>query len=309
MTLKLLWQPAGIELDSLGEKRFARTADGSDDISDGDTPNIRMSIRMLSIDSPETGVTKSREGLTKDDMIQLLPELRDWVSDPASPVEQGLADYLRGRLDRPDAAEAHWKQGARAKDGFKEIAQRRLAKPTGGKRPLFLRAADERFDQYGRLLAYVAPSYEPKELATLSRRERSTFNLDLVEAGWAASFVIYPSIPGELDLPLLQQAAQTAIAERRGVWADPKALAGYEYRMIEGLVLLLKKVKAGQTLSSSDRSGWISRYCVDMSTATIFSPQDYFRVDPWNRIFIWRDDVRDAVRDLNLSLAQVPPVA
>ncbi|NJS39168.1 MAG: nuclease [Rhodobacteraceae bacterium] len=303
MTLKVLWQPAGIDLDSLGEKRFARTADGSDDISDGDTPSIRMSIRMLSIDAPETGVTKSTEGLTRDNMIQLLPQLRDWLEDLASPVEPGLAAYLREKLDRLDAAEAHWEQGARAKDGFKELAKRRLAKPSGGRRALFLRAADERFDQYGRLLAYVAPSYERAELAALSRRERATFNLDLVEAGWAASFVIYPSIPGELDLPLLQQAARTAIDEKRGVWTDAKALAGYEYRMIEGLVLLFKKVQAGQALTNADRTGWISRYCVDMSTATIFSPQDYFRVDPWNRIFIWRDQVRDAVRDLNLSLA------
>lgn len=303
MPLKVLWQPVGIELDSLGEKRFSRTLDGTDDISDGDTPNIRMSIRMLSIDSPETGVTKSRQGLTKDNMIQLLPELRDWLLQPECPVEPGLAEYLSEKLDRPDAAVAHWQQGVRAKDGFKEIALRRLTKPSGERRALFLRAADERFDQYGRLLAYIAPSYERHELETLSRHDRATFNLELVEQGWAASFVLHPSIPGELDLPMLQEAARSAMTEQRGVWADLKALAGYEYRMLESLVLILKKVQAGQTLSATDRTGWISRYCADMSTATIYRPQDYFRVDPWNRIFIWRDRVRDAVRDLNLSLA------
>lgn len=303
MTLKVLWQPAGIELDSLGEKRFSRTADRSDDISDGDSPNIRMAIRMLSIDAPETGVTKTRQGLTKDDMIGLVPDLRDWLLEPDCPVEQGLAEYLRDKLDRPDAAEAHWSQGNRAKEGFKEIARRRLTKPTGGRRALFLRAADERFDQYGRLLAYVAPSFDRNELATLSRRERATFNLDLVEQGWAASFVLHPSIPGELDLPMLQEAAKAAMTEPRGVWVDPKALAGYEYRMLEGLVLMLKKVRSGQALSSAERNGWISRYCADMSTAIIYSPQEYFKVDPWNRIFIWRNRVRDAVRDMNLSLA------
>lgn len=303
MTIKVLWQPAGMELDSLGEKRFSRTVDGTDDISDGDTPNIRMSIRMLSIDSPETGVTKSREGLTRNDMIRLLPDLRDWLLQPDCPVERGLAEYLREKLDRPDAAAAHWEQGNRAKEGFREIARRRLTKPTGAKRALFLRAADERFDQYGRLLAYVSPSYDRNELASLSRLERATFNLDLVAQGWAASFVLHPSIPGELDLPMLQEAARAAILEQRGVWTDPKALAGYEYRMLESLVLMLKKVQSGQSLSGAERTNWISRYCADMSTATIYGPQDYFQVDPWNRIFIWRNRVRDAVRDMNLSLA------
>jgi hypothetical protein len=32
-------------------------------------------------------------------------------------------------------------------------------------------------------------------------------------------------------------------------------------------------------------------------------PQDYVQVTPWNRLFIWRADVREAVADLNLRPA------
>lgn len=45
--VKIFWDPKGFELDSLRTKRFLR-------IADGDTPFISMSIRMLSIDTPET---------------------------------------------------------------------------------------------------------------------------------------------------------------------------------------------------------------------------------------------------------------
>ena len=41
----------------------------------------------------------------------------------------------------------------------------------------------------------------------------------MVVAGWAATFVIYPSIPGELDLPMLLDAAATARPTGRGIWA------------------------------------------------------------------------------------------
>ena len=47
MTVKVFWQPQSFNLDQIGQKRLV-------DISDGDTPNIRMNVRMLSIDTPET---------------------------------------------------------------------------------------------------------------------------------------------------------------------------------------------------------------------------------------------------------------
>jgi hypothetical protein len=50
--------------------------------------------------------------------------------------------------------------------------------------------------------------------------QRRTFNFDLVEAGWAAMFLIYPSLPQHDDLHLLLGAAQAAWDGRRGAWAE-----------------------------------------------------------------------------------------
>jgi hypothetical protein len=79
----------------------------------------------------------------------------------------------------------------------------------------------------------------------MPRRERSTFNLDLVEHGWAAPFVIYLSVPGELDLPRLVDAAATARSTSRGIWAQDATLLGYEYRAMEKLFRITKKIVAG----------------------------------------------------------------
>ncbi len=51
---------------------------------------------------------------------------------------------------------------------------------------------------------------------------------------------------------------------------------------------------------STEKYSWISRFCLDMTTREIFYPQDYFKVQPYNRIFIWAEDVTDAVGKLNL---------
>jgi hypothetical protein len=54
MTVKIFWQPHSFNLDQIGQKRLV-------DISDGDTPNIRMNVRMLSIDTPETSTMQLKK--------------------------------------------------------------------------------------------------------------------------------------------------------------------------------------------------------------------------------------------------------
>jgi len=150
------------------------------------------------------------------------------------------------------------------------------------------------------MLAYMAPSYTGKELATMTRHERATFNLLLVESGWAASFPIYPSLPRYRDLVLFHDAAKAACEEPRGAWTEPLTLTGYEFRMCVKLYDVAKKLAAGKTITSKERYGWISRYCADMTTREIFEPRDYYRVPAYNRIFIWPKDVTQAVGRLNL---------
>jgi hypothetical protein len=97
----------------------------------------------------------------------------------------------------------------------------------------------------------------------MSRAERSTFNLDLVANGWAAPFVIFPLIPGELDLRLLVKAAATARTDKKGIWANPDTLLAYEYRAMEKLHAITKKIVAGESVRGAAAFAWRERYCVD----------------------------------------------
>lgn len=288
--VKLFWDPMGFELNSLGTTKLER-------ISDGDTPNISMAIRMLSIDTPEAHY-EGIENPSKHDVK--LKELADWIKAGKAPVDSDLAAYLHPKLATGSAGTLQKQQGDVASQEFQKLLDLKLTRPNGKKRPVFLRAANQPFDQYGRLLAYMAPNYDKKELATLPRSERATFNLLMIESGWAASFPVYPSLPKYADLVMLQKAAENAFENKMGAWDDPMALTGYEYRMCYKLWQVTAKLVKGDDLSSSERYGWIERYCVDMTTQEIHYPQDYFKVKPYNRIFIWPKDVAEAVGKLNL---------
>lgn len=291
--VKIFWDPIGFELDSLGEKNYLRT-------TDGDTPYISMPIRMLSIDAPEVHYPNNKPPSTQD---KNLAQLADWIKAGKAPINKDLGIYLLQKLATGKAGTLQENQGKEASKKFEELLSEKLKKPDGKKRNLFIWAANEHFDQYYRLLAYLAPYYSAKELASMSRKDRATFNLLMVDSGWAASFPIYPSIPGYLDLIMLRESAENARKNKIGIWLDPMALLGYEYRMCVRLYEITKDIVGGKELSSKERYSWIDRYCVDMTTKEIFYPQDYYKVEPYNRIFIWPKDVAEAVGKMNL----VPP--
>jgi hypothetical protein len=163
-----------------------------------------------------------------------------------------------------------------------------------------MRLADERIDRYGRLLAYIAPDYTAAERAAMAREQRRTFNLDMLSSGWAAPFVIHPSIPGELDLPILIGAVEDAIGAGRGQWGDDLSLLGYEYRMVERLHDVTRDLVAGQQVTAQRRYSWRERYCADMRDRAVYLPEDYIRVPPAYRLFIWPDRLREAIAQLNL---------
>jgi hypothetical protein len=123
-----------------------------------------------------------------------------------------------------------------------------------------------------------------------------------VAAGWAAPFVIYPSIPGADDLTLLIDAAQAARCAGSGFWANPDTLLAYEYRAMEKLFAITRTMVNGAPLKVDARS-WRERYCVDMRTRVLHGPEDYVAVDPEYRLWIWPQDLKDAVSRLNLSPA------
>jgi endonuclease YncB( thermonuclease family) len=288
--LKIFWDPQGVELNSIGDNRFL-------EISDGDTPSISMSIRMLSLDTPEIhypGTTKPSRHNAK------LQQLAEWMQQGRAPVTDGLAAHLQPRLASGAAGTLQEEQGRAASQEFQRLLDEKLKRPSGRRRNVFLRTADQPFDQYGRLLAYMSPYYTSEEVATLTRKERATFNLMMVETGWAASLIIYPSLPSYADLALLRDAAQDAFDNGRGAWADPLTLTGYEFRMCYRLAEITEDLVNGRKLSASERMKWVERYCADLTTQQIFYPQDYYKVKPYNRLFIWPPDVNAAVSRLNL---------
>ena len=284
--LKIFWQPSNFTLDSVREKKLTG-------ISDGDTPKIEVSIRMLSIDTPETfGNPSGKDGE--------FAELAQWLRDDPGPVDRDLAAYLIPRLETGDAGTRQEEQGTAAKDAFQTFLDNRLTRPSGSTRRVFVRVSDQPFDRYGRLLAYIAPSYSREERRAMSRRERASFNFNMVDSGWAAPFILYPNIPNEFDLPMFRDAARDAVDQRRGAWADPQVVTGYEYRMADRLYEVMKDLRQGVDVSSQRLYGWVTRYCADMTTAKLYRPQQSPQVPAADRLFIWAEDVRQAVADLSL---------
>ena len=68
-----------------------------------------------------------------------------------------------------------------------------------------------------------------------------------------------PSVPGELDLPLLLEVASAAVAEPRGIWANPKTLMAYEYRGMEELFQATRKIVSNQPLKPGEARSWRGR--------------------------------------------------
>lgn len=286
--IEILWMPAGQELEGFGRLRIT-------DITDGDTPNIRMPVRMLSIDTPERTAQSDAGAARVDDDFE---ELAQWIAEGRAPLGEALAQSLLPRLGGGGTRQFVQAQAASAE--LTRVTEERLRRANGSRRNLFMRLADERIDRFGRLLAYIAPDYTAAERAAMTREERRTFNLDMLASGWAAPFVIHPSIPGELDLPILISTVEDAIADRRGQWSDDASLLGYEYRMVERLHGVTRDIVAGQQVTAQRRFSWRERYCADMRDRAVYLPEDYIRVPPAYRLFIWPDRLRDAVAQLNL---------
>lgn len=287
--VKIFWDPLGDQLDSLGNKKIAGVP------ADGDTPYIRIPIRMLGIDTPETNYPTIGSPANSDDKLK---ELADLLNSGKYNVSQGLIDFLTPKLETGTAGSLQKEQGEEAKKVFKELLDQRLTKPSGKKRSLFVYSADEPFDHYGRLLAYIAPKYSKNEKGDIPFKERVTFNFAMIENGWAAPIPIYPNLPKNNDLRRVRLAGKKAFDDGLGAWGNDKTLTGYEWRMCIKLYKAIKKLTGKNTYIKE--SDWITRFCVDMTTLQVYYPQEYYKVPPYNRIFVWGSDIRDAVAKLNL---------
>ena len=152
-------------------------------------------------------------------------------------------------------------------------------------------------DSNGRILAYIAKNLSAKELKENPRETRTTINLMMLENGWAAPFIIYPSLPTENDLDRMVSAVTNAIDKKLGIWekwnnqnTTKKVLLPYEYRMCRKLIGnydIEKKI--------------LYRSCMDMTTKQLHEPWDYFNVPPQHRLFIINTDKEKALEKLSAA--------
>lgn len=264
-------------------------------VSDGDTPKILQSIRMVSIDTPEKAGYAGRPEVAQPKLDKARQRLQDGFY-PAIP--DGLRDYLVDRLDA-GAATRHIAAGEQASLEFDLLIKDRLTRPTGTQRPVATIPTGEVIDRYGRLLAYLAPWFSGGASDPIPPKDdpaRRTFNIDMIASGWAAPFMIYPSLPQNFDLNLLYEESKAAWKENRGAWAvhGRKLLLGYEYRLAIKLGTAPSKAKG--------MAAAFQRICIDLRTKTSVGLDQWHAIPPPHRMWVWADDATDASAALDIAL-------
>lgn len=264
-------------------------------VSDGDTPSILQPVRMVSTDTPEKAHYAGRPEVAQPKLDVCRQRLRDGFY-PQLPV--ALADYLVDRLDG-DAAARHIAAGNEASVQFDLLLRDRLARPDGAQRRVATIPTGEVIDRYGRMLAYLAPWFSGARGDPVPPKHdpaRRTFNLDMVAAGWAASFLVYPSLPQNDDLNLLYDEAKAAWAGRLGAWKvhGRKLLLGYEYRLC---------IKLGTaTTPAKGMASAFQRLCVDLRGPKSVGMFGWNAVPPPHRMWVWATDAATASQALGIPL-------
>ncbi|MDY7041994.1 MAG: thermonuclease family protein, partial [Chloroflexota bacterium] len=252
--------------------------------TDGDTPTVQLSIRMMGIDTPEThypGIARPRNS------NEALNNLLDTHGHLFS---QGLRDYLAPLLKgKPGSLQGKW--GRKAWRRFGELADDYLDARTDYKtgqlrrKPVYLTVGRQAFDRYHRLLAYAAPQEKDPQ-------KRVTFNLLLMQDGMAVNYTIFPNLPKPEDLLRVQEAVRTARQEKRGFWKDGhRLLLPYEFRWCVD--------------TARDKRQGPDKYCADITTGVVHQPQEYYTILPENRLFILSSkghtqDLKEAMEQLGL---------
>ena len=267
-------------------------------ISDGDTPQILQPVRMVSTDTPEKAGYAGRSELAQPK----LDECRRRLETGFFPeIPAALVEYLVAKLTG-DAAARHIAAGDAASLEFDLLLKDRLTRSTGTQRRVATIPTGEVVDRYGRLLAYLAPWFAGGSSDPLPPKHdpnRRTFNLDMVAVGWAAPFLIYPSLPHDDDLNLFLTEARAAWEHKRGAWQayGENLLLGYEYR-------LCIKLGTAKTPKKGVAAAF-QRICIDVSSDPPRSVGRFGWADvaPPDRLWVWTDDAAKASVDLDIPIA------
>jgi hypothetical protein len=117
----------------------------------------------------------------------------------------------------------------------------------------------------------------------------------MVSAGWAASFLVFPSLPQNNDLNLLYEESKLAWTKRRGAWKvhGRKLLLGYEYRLA---------IKLGTATSKNKgMADAFQRICIDLRSKKSVGLYGWHEVPPPHRPWVWVDDVAEASAALGIA--------
>ena len=283
VTVSFNWSP---ESRRAAKRRLLRT-------SDGDTPYIEQPIRMVSCDTPEKDGYAGKPETAQKTLDKARQRLESGFYDD---VPATMRQYLIQRL-QADAAAKHIAAGHDASKYLDERLSQRLLKADGSQRSLGILPTGEIIDPYCRLLAYFTPWFAGTASDPLPPKNspaRRTFNLDMIESGWAAFFPIYPSLPRDDDFDLAIAAAHSAWQAKHGQWKGngAKFLLAYEYRACVKL--------ARATTATAGIKAAFERHCVDLRSKKLVGPFGYFAVPPPYRLWIWPKDLAEATQRLAL---------
>jgi endonuclease YncB( thermonuclease family) len=262
--------------------------------SDGDTLVTEQPVRLVSCDTPEKAQYAGRADIAQRKLDQCRMRLENGFYRGIPEITRG---YLIAKIE-PDSAHRHISAGIKASAQLLEIRETRLARSDGTMRKVAVLPSGEIIDSYGRMLAYLAPWFDGSQtdpLPPIDSPKRRTFNLDMIESGWAAIFPIYPSLPRLSDMRLAVAAAEQAWISQRGMWEQfgENLLLGYEYRMCIKLAVALS---AEEGIEDA-----FQRICVDLRTLQVIGLFGFPAVPPSHRLWVWEKDLDYARRELSLS--------
>ncbi len=157
---------------------------------------------LRGVDTPE-----SKLGGAPATAQQTLDRCRQRLADGVyDEIDEPLRRHLHHRLTA-DAAQRHLAAGASAAEEFAKMRTARLeVSADTGRAKVGIIVTGEVIEEDGRLLGYVTPWLAPP-MPPRDDPRRRTFNLEMVETGWAAFFPLYPSLPRNVDLNLVLQTA------------------------------------------------------------------------------------------------------
>jgi endonuclease YncB( thermonuclease family) len=257
---------------------------------DGDTIKIEQPVRLVSCDTPEKEKPFGTAATAQPKLNVAKKRLQEGFF---TALPKGLINYFIQRITA-DAAKKHINAGKDASNHFEKVKNAALNRPNGTRRKVGVLPSGEVIDRNGRMLAYIM-TYLEKPIPPKNDPSRKTYNLIMVEDGWASFFPIWPSLPTDpKDFDVIYTAAKKAWSAKKGMWNKygNNLLLPYEYRL---LMKLSVKYDAAKHKNQNNfikimMEAAFQRLCVDLRTMKLVGKFDFYKVPPSHRFWIWETD-------------------